>query len=221
MELTEEQKAEIKDYIITVPKYRETYNELYDHILNSLKDNVGPYHINKVIAIINDEFGGFSEILSQEKIYQKELGKKYNTYFRLEMLHTFKWPEMLNNLCLLGLCLLIYSGAKDEEFNMMPMFLASIICVAGVALFGFLKILLNKFRWLKYSILDNYIGYSCSFGFVIMNFFLLNFIGKTSFFTISDSSKLIITLSLFFFCSVYVRAFMRFYQQKIKILTVQ
>lgn len=221
MELTEVQREEIKAYVIGVPKYRETFDELYDHILNSLNDDNGSYSIEKVLMIINHDFGGFSAIVSQERIYQKELEKKYNLHFRKEMLYTFKWPGIISNLCLLALCLIIYNGHKETSFNIIPMFLGSTICVAGIALYGFAKIFIGKFKRSKYSILDNYTAYSCTFGFVIMNFFLLNFLGKSSFFGISEDNKLIITLLLFFFCSVYVRSFLRFYKQRIEILTVK
>lgn len=218
MELTEEQKAEIKNYIIDVPKYRETYNELYDHILNSLKDNDGSYSIDAVNVIINNDFGGFSEIVEQEKIYQKEIGKKYNLYFRSEMLHTFQWPGIVNNLSLLVLCLLIYYGNKGGSYNIKPMFFASTICVTGVALFGYFKIIVNKLKWSKYSILDNCMGFECSFGFIVMNGFLQVLFGKPIWFEVSDHGKLIITLCLFFFCSLYVRTFVKFYNKKFKVL---
>lgn len=219
MVLTEEQKAEIRDYIVTVPKYRETYNELYDHILNSLEDREVVFSIDEVINIVNRDFGGFSEIVSQEKSYQKELSKQYNKVFRMEMVNTFKWPRILSNLCVLALCLILYYNGKGLLFNMKPLILSSIVCCILVAAFGFTKILKNRYKHSKYSILDNYFGYSCSFGFIMVNGIFGNFLSKSNLFEINVNAKLIIALSLFFFSSVYVRAFIKFYNQKIKILT--
>ncbi|MFI5450630.1 hypothetical protein ACHMWN_00560 [Pedobacter sp. UC225_61] len=219
MKLTDEQKAEIKDYIITVPKYRETYNELFDHIVNSFEDSKVTFSIDEVINIVNKDFGGFSEIVYQEKSYQKELSKQYNKGFRMEMVNSFRWPNIFNNLIVLALCLTLYCNKKGLLFNIKPIILSSIGCCILVAAFGFTIILKNKYQYSKYSILDNYFGYSCSFGFIMVNGIFSNFLGKSSLFEISANTKLIIALSLFFFSSVYVRAFIKFYNQKLKVLT--
>lgn len=219
MELTQEQKEEIKAYIIDVPRYRETYNELYDHILNSLKDNPGTYDINEVVFIINNEFGGFQAIVEEEKLYQKQLSKRYNRLFLLEMLNTFKWPEIINNLSLVVLCLILYNYNKNISANLKPTLLSSVICFAIIAVFGFAKILLNRRKYSKYSILDNYMGFECTFGVAMVNIFMQLFIGKNNLFNLSESGKSIAILGLFFFCSVYVRAFIKFYNQKFKVLT--
>ena len=105
MELTQEQKIEISDYIVTVPKYRETYNELYDHILNALEDSEASFSIEEVLNVVNNDFGGFHEIVYQEKIYEKEVSNKYSKQFRQEMVNTFKWPAIFSNLGVLALCL--------------------------------------------------------------------------------------------------------------------
>jgi hypothetical protein len=218
MLLTEEQKAEIGAYIVSVPKYRETYNELYDHILNSLLEYEGEFDLSKVDQIVNRDFCGYYEIAHQEKIYQKAISIQYNGFFRTEILNTFKWPEVINNVAMLTLCLVIYYTNKDA-FNMKPIILASIFCCIIIAVFGFTIILKNRYHQTKYSILDNYLGYSCSFGLILVNFLLGNFLKKESFFEISNNTKLIITLLLFFFSSVYVRAFIKFYNQRIKVLS--
>lgn len=220
MQLTEEQKNEIRDYIITVPRFRETYNELYDHIINSLQDNLEEYKIEEINKIVNNDFGGFSEIINQEKNYQKELSRQYNKAFRTEMVNTFKWPGIFSNLCVLALCLILYYNGNGLLFNMKPIILSSIACCILVAVFGFAKILKNRYQYSKYSILDNYLGYSCSFGFIMVNGIFGNFLGKNSFFEISLNAKLIIALSLLFFSSVYIRAFIKFYKNKFKILAV-
>lgn len=220
MDLTQEQKEEIKAYIIDVPRYRETYNELYDHILNSLKDNTGSYSVNEVIDVVNNDFGGFQAIVRQEKIYQKQLNKRYNRLFLLEMLNTFKWPGIINNLCFAALCLMLYNYNKNISANLKFVLLSSVICFVIVLVFGYAKIYINKRKHLKYSILDNYTGYECSFGVIMMNFVLHTFIGKANWFGLSESGKSVAILFLFFFCNVYVRAFIKFYNQKFKVLPV-
>jgi hypothetical protein len=218
MRLTEEQKQEIKDYIVSVPRFRETFNELYDHLVNSFENNEVEFSIDEVNRIVNADFGGFSEIVSQEKLYQKELSKKYNKHFRQEMLNTFKWPQLIGNAIVLALCLIMYHQGKSVLLNLKPMLSAIIILVYGIAIFGFSKIIRNKFKHAKYSILDNYFGYACSFGVIFVNP-SIHALNKNNSFGIGDQARLLILLSVFFFCSVYVRAFIKFYKRKVSVLS--
>nr|WP_199156987.1 hypothetical protein [Pedobacter sp. ASV2] len=52
MVLTAQQTQELKDYIFSASKYRETYNEICDHILNALADQNEPYSIELVSRIV-------------------------------------------------------------------------------------------------------------------------------------------------------------------------
>ncbi len=213
MLLTDEQKSEIKHYIITVPKYRETYNELYDHILNSFEDSEAVFSLDEVAGVVNNDFGGFSEIVEQEKIYHKELGKKYNKHFRLQFVDTLKWPGLL----VFAFCLLIYFGTQTTPFNIKPMLFGTTICFVTAAILGFSTIIINRIRYSKYSILDNYLGLEYSFGLAVMNVFLQVFISR-NLFGLSENSKLIAMLMLYFFCSVYIRTLFKIYKRKFKIL---
>lgn len=213
MELSVEQKAEIWGCVITATKYRETYNELYDHILNSLADQDGTYHINLVLKIVDDDFGGFNEVLAQEEIYQKNIGKKFNKQFRSQFIDTLKWQGI--GLLIIGL--LIYYSNKTSPFNIKPMLKATTFCLLSVTLFGYARIIVNVIRFSKYSILDGHVGYACGFGFAIWNLFVQGFING-HIFALSNNGKLIATLVLFSFCSIYVRTFLKFYGQKFKIL---
>jgi hypothetical protein len=214
MRLTEEQKAEIRDYIVTVPKFRETYNELYDHILNALEDSETTFSIDEVIAVVNRDFGGFNEIVYQEKIYQKEIGKKYNLYFRSQFLETLRWYGIWPFL----FCAIIFYGSQTKPFNIKYMLLGTIICFVCVAVVGFAKIVINRVRYSKYSILDSYLGLECSFGIAVVNTFL-HLVLKEDIFNLSDNGKLIAMLSIYFFCVIYVRTFLKTYKTKFKILT--
>jgi len=219
MELNKAQRDEVRDYIITVPKYRETYHELYDHLLNALAEREETFSIEEVIKIINDDFGGFSEIVQQEKEYQREIVKKYNVVFRQQMLNTFRWPELLNNLIILSFCLFLYYAAEKAMVNARLIFFASLICCLSVTVFGLFKIFSNRLKYARYSVLDNFLAYSCTFGLSMGNA-VLQLVMNTGLFDVSSRTKIITTLLLFFFCSIYVRAFIKFYNQKFYILTL-
>ncbi|QNR85510.1 hypothetical protein H9N25_03270 [Pedobacter riviphilus] len=81
MRLTAQQHQEIKGYIFDVPKYIETYNEVYDHVVNALEDKDEAYSTELVAKIINDDFGSFNEIKQQEELYQKQINKNRQTFF--------------------------------------------------------------------------------------------------------------------------------------------
>ena len=214
MVLTEEQKKEIREYIVTVPKFRETYNELYDHILNALEDSNTVFSIEEVIAIVDRDFGGFNEIVYQEKIYQKEIGKKYNKHFRSLFIDTLKWPGVL----IFAFCALIYFSSKTTPFNTKPLLVASIICSITVAILGYATIVVNRIKHAKYSILDGYLGLECSSGLAVINVFLHSVLNENVF-NLSNEGKLIAMLALHFFCVIYVRTFIKTFKTKFKILT--
>ncbi|WP_316803889.1 hypothetical protein [Pedobacter nototheniae] len=219
MVLTAQQIQEIKDYIFDAVKYRETYHEVYDHMLNALADVQEPYSLELVAEIINIDFGSFKEIKKQEALYQQQVNKKYARLFLSELATTFKWPGILSNLTILALCTCIYYSSKTAPFNMKPMIIAIFLCSIVVAFYVYSKILLGKRKEQKYSITDNSLGSLASVGLFMGNFVLYWFLTKDSLIDLSQNSKVITMLVLFFFCSMYVRTFITFYNQKIKILT--
>ena len=72
MKLSAEQKIELRIYIFNQQKYRETFNEVYDHLINALADSAEPFSVEQVAKIINEDFGGFNTIRAKELQYQKQ-----------------------------------------------------------------------------------------------------------------------------------------------------
>jgi hypothetical protein len=86
MKPSQEQLTAIEDILGNASKYRETYEELYDHILSALEtvpDDV-PF-IGALYNIVENGLGGKSGISLIEEKYRKvavkEIAKKYLTYF--------------------------------------------------------------------------------------------------------------------------------------------
>jgi len=86
MKLTAGQKHQLKQYLWTGMTYRETYEEVYDHIITALEnkaDNI-PFQ-DAVNAIIREDFGGLENLNALESRYRKfifkELVGKYAGYF--------------------------------------------------------------------------------------------------------------------------------------------
>jgi hypothetical protein len=72
MVLTLENKLEIVDYIGGVPKYQETFDEVYDHIISALSSTENAeFNIGLVRDIVNEDFGGFEQIVLNETEFEK------------------------------------------------------------------------------------------------------------------------------------------------------
>jgi hypothetical protein len=68
MKLTEQEDQFLKQYLSKVLKYRETYDELYDHIITALSHRATITSFEETIAdIISDDFGGPGNLLKLEK----------------------------------------------------------------------------------------------------------------------------------------------------------
>ena len=218
MILTNQQHQEIRDYIFHVSKYVETYNEVFDHIMNALEDKKEAYSITLVAKIINDDFGSFNEIKKQEEVYQKQINQKQTKLFLTEFADSFKWPGLLSNISNLTLCICIYWASTRSTFNTKPMMLAVLSCFILVTAYMYTKIWIRKRKNKKYSIFDNSLGGLSTFGLFIGVFVFYWFVSDDSLISLSQHSKVIILLTLYFFCSLYIRSFSKFYNQKIKIL---
>ena len=218
MVLTAQQHQEIKDYIFDAAQYRETYNEVYDHIVNALEDKDEAYSIELVAEIVNADFGSFNEIKKQEQLYQRQINKKYTRLFLEELINSFKWPGLLGNVANLMLCLCIYWSSTNSSFNTKPMMIAVFSCFILVTIYMYSQILIRRTRSKKYSILDNSLGILSTFGLFIGIFVFNWFISDDSLISLSQRAKVIVLLTLYFFSSMYVRSFRKFYNQKIKIL---
>jgi hypothetical protein len=218
MVLTSQQHQEIRNYIFDAPKYTETYNEVYDHIVNALEDKEEVYSIELVTGIVNGDFGGFNEIRRQEELYQKQINKKYAKLFLTELADSFKWPGLLSNVANLMLCFCIYWSSTNSSFNTKPMMIAIFSCFMLITIYMYSQMWIRKTRNKKYSIFDNSSGSLSTFGLFIGIFVFNWFVSDDSLISISQHSKVIVLLTLYFFCSIYVRAFRKFYNQKNKIL---
>jgi uncharacterized protein YacL len=94
MKPNQEQLTTIENILGDVSKYRETYEELYDHILSALEavpDDV-PF-IDALYNIVENELGGGKGIALIEAKYKKaaikEIAKKYFKYFGGYLLSPF------------------------------------------------------------------------------------------------------------------------------------
>lgn len=218
MKLTEEQKAEVYKYIFPVPRYFETFNEVYDHVINALEDKDEPYSEDLIDYVVNNDFAGYYQILEDEKLYQKRLIKKYTGLFRKEMLNTFKWPNLMINLLIMALFMVFYKFG-NQNFNIKLLVVFCTLIMVSTCIFGLTKSWLNLRKFSKDSIINSFWRNESVFGITVLNLFLNVALNKANFFGLANEGRLIAALIMFFFCNVFARAYIKFYNQKIKVLS--
>jgi hypothetical protein len=102
MKPTQQQKQWLKDYLYQVMNYRETCEEVYDHILTALEDKPEQkYFESAVNEVIVCEFGGHNGLLEMEENCRKagveDIVKAYRSYFY----EFFKFPGIIFTLMIL------------------------------------------------------------------------------------------------------------------------
>jgi hypothetical protein len=93
MKLTNEQQEFIKKNLRDNLRYRETYEELYDHILTALDHTPeGLSFENTVNKIINDDFGGFNGLAMIEDRYQRTASSEIKRLYLMYVTKCLKLP---------------------------------------------------------------------------------------------------------------------------------
>ena len=91
MKPDEQQKRWLQSYLGAVLKYRETYEEVYDHVLLALENRQQEkFFEGTVNAIINEDFGGVNGLFTMEKNCENAVVKQYwrlfSSYLKLPYL---------------------------------------------------------------------------------------------------------------------------------------
>ena len=222
MILTEAQQQEISTFIGSVPKYQETYNELYDHILSSLTAmDEEEYSIDLVARVINEDFGGFQTIVKVETEFNKLAIKNCMRDLRQEMKSLFYFPEAWKTVVVLILCSIIFQYSPGDFKVIRILFVSTFI--VGLIPIGYYwgSRLLYKKKGSRPSIKDN--------GFAQQSLVLAQtaytpffiFVGKDSLLPVGTQTCLLIGLFMIFFSSIFVRAYFKLYKRNVKILRSQ
>jgi hypothetical protein len=105
----------LQEYLNKTLTYRETYEEVYDHILSALECQPGNIIFEDAINhIINNDFGGPENLLKIEKANKKALVKQsINTYVAY-LGYYLKLPGLLYTL---GMGLLSYYFFSQMQFG--------------------------------------------------------------------------------------------------------
>ena len=111
----------LKHYLRKAFLYRETYEEIYDHIISALAAKPAASFQSAVNDIIRDDFGGHDQLIKLErnckKAMEKDLRRKQFNYF----ISFFKFPQVLYVLlsALIVYLLLSKSMLSDQTIKWM------------------------------------------------------------------------------------------------------
>lgn len=220
MELTIEQKKEVGNYISVATRYKETYNEIYDHVLNALNEIDQPYHSDIAGKIIRSNFGSFKEI---KRIERKTVNK---TKFRLivqlfsDVMLSLTLKNLPYTVLLFLTCFMLY--VIQQELALQPGLLF-IFFMFGYYIASFCWLLVNKYIWFGFKqkhwrneVLVWLLLLPASF-FPIS---LVLFLTDQSKFHFSDPGKVYFVYAFIFFSGLYLRSFSKVYLSDFKVLTV-
>ncbi|WP_419801530.1 hypothetical protein [Mucilaginibacter sp.] len=105
MKPTLQQGEILKEYLSDILKYRETIDEVYDHILSAVEEKPEKERFqNTVNNILNHDFGGGKGLMELERSHQKnslsELSHQLLNYIKAN----FKFPNILSTFLIFFAC---------------------------------------------------------------------------------------------------------------------
>lgn len=210
MKLTDEQKLDIHQKLNYALKYRETFDEVYDHILQSIECLPGTYTDELFEQIVETEFGGFENLKYIESQSMSQAYKAMQKRHGQNMAWFFNWPTLAFTIALTTAGFFIDKNPATHKWLMSFTFVAAVSPV----LFIWGKLGLTKYRawqsgvYKKPSIKDRYINYAATLSCNVVNLF--------AYFTRDFDFYGVTTLLVFLAYSIYVMSFFRLYNQEYK-----
>jgi len=220
MKLTVAQKEEIGDSILKFTRFRETYNEVYDHILNAFEYSESKYSTIRLNEILKDDFGGVNNIIENELQYALESNKSFSKNYRQEIANLFKWPNLTGTLTIVTLLFIISRSIKSDEFNVNPSLIGLMILNLGVILSFFVKIYIMDRHEKLPSIKDAFLLRISKLGIVFYNCVFFLFLNQGALIEFGYQAKSMFALFLYFLTTIYVRSLIHFYKKRIKVVTL-
>lgn len=93
MKLSPEQQKFLNDYLRKNLKYRETYSELYDHVLSALETKPQTMNFQDAVeGVIKEDFGGYNGMALIESRYKKAVSKEMQKKYWANVIAYLKFP---------------------------------------------------------------------------------------------------------------------------------
>lgn len=218
MILNEIQKQEIADYVKSITRYMETYDEVYDHLLSAVEqEQQATFHMSLIKDVINSDFGGEKQIRQEEENTRQALYGGFSKMLTREMLNTFKFPAILNNLALLSLGLILYfCNANSQTIVSVSIAGTLIILLIPLLLFVYKSYILER-QQAKPSVSHYALRYNALFGLNAATcVFYVSF--SWDVLTAVEPGVLVaIMCGAYYFLSVFLRAYLKMYNNALRL----
>ena len=218
MILNEIQKQEVADYVSRNTRFIETYHEIYDHLLTAFEEEAhNSFHINLATDIVNKDFGGVDKIRHEEQVNRMALYSSFSGTLKREMLNTFKFPAIVNNVANLILGMLFYFSNAASGMLVSFTVTGSVIMMLIPFALMIYKICVRDRGRAKPSISTYALQYTAIFGMNIAGCMFYLFVARDAIMTLEFSTQLAMMFGVYFFLSVYLRAFLKIYNRSLKL----
>lgn len=156
---TLEEKLWLRDYLYQALSYRETFDEVYDHILLALENrSAQPYFESTVYKIIDEDFGGSINMLNMEVECQRTIEKELQTQYWQTYFSWLKLPHAAY-LLIIGSALFFSSSFNNLIFDLILVVIACLPLVLIVVRKISIRLIFHDkktsirdsaFKWLVY-----------------------------------------------------------------------
>jgi len=215
MKPTLQQTQLLKKYLRDTLDYRETYEEIYDHILSAVENNMADVSFEEAVnTIINSDFGGAKGLAKIEKQHYKAVVNEVLKQQWLQFTSNFKFPEVLLSLLLFAAVYFIVTLFSAQST-------AIVILLFTLAIVPGMFVLLRYFRIgytikdTKKSIKDGILGQLASKPLLIGNPGIFILIGKSEASLWITGHPLVVSL-IIAIVTLYVFAFIKLCRRDIK-----
>jgi hypothetical protein len=221
MRLSRKQLEEVDSYLYGLTKYRETFQELKDHVLSALRDlDASTFDLQLVKDIVDEDFGGQDHLLKYEALCMRSSTRQYLRLLGMEMLNTFKWSGLVRNLFVIWFCAMIYDGQKSvADISPLPVVQTMYIVFYLPGLF----VLFHKFvalRHKKLSMLHNFLFKVWLLTATAGTFIIQGISFANKYLHYNSKFELGLILAMYVVMNIFLKAYMKLYKEKIRILAV-
>jgi hypothetical protein len=133
MKPTELQLKVLQEYLHKILSYRETYEEIYDHILSALEYQPDSISFEEAInTVIKNDFGSPKNLLKIEKAVKDALVKETIGTYMKYFIYYFKVPGLLYTLVVALLSLYFFSQMRFEPTGIVSIVAVVILCPCSI-----------------------------------------------------------------------------------------
>jgi len=205
---TLQQTQLLKKYLRDALAYRETYEEIYDHILSAIENTTADVCFEEAVNnIINSDFGGAKGLVKIEKQYYSSVVSEVINQQWQNFIINFKFPEVVYSLLLLGGIYCALLRFTMHSYLMVGLIFTLVITPGAFVLARYFKIG-YAIKDTKKSIKDKILGQVASKPLLVFNPGIMLLIGKSQVNLWISAHPFLMSL-LLFTITLYVLAFIK------------